>query len=165
LATQKRVQEKLFAFVKSEADATARAKKLRAALDEAIQELGEKDKAMGDAIKQGAAAQLRMLNGPWLRFYLSYDPREALRKVRCPVLALVGEKDAQVLPKENQREIEAALKAGGNGDFTVKELPNLNHLFQTCKTGAVTEYATIEETIAPQALEMIATWILAHTRK
>jgi uncharacterized protein len=165
LATQKRVQEKLFAIVKAEADPAEREKKLRQTLEAEIEPLKGKDQPMSDAVKQGIAAQLRMLKGPWLRFFLTYDPRVALRKVRCPVLAMVGDKDAQVLPKENLREIEMALKAGGNSDFTIKELPGMNHLFQVCKTGDVMEYATIEETISPLALELIGSWIVAHTQK
>ena len=58
----------------------------------------------------------------------------------------------------------AALKAGGNADFTVKELPSLNHLFQTSKTGAVSEYGEIEETFAPSALDLVADWILKRTK-
>ena len=85
-------------------------------------------------------------------------------KVKCPVLAIIGEKDLQVPPKENLRAIEEALVAGGNTDYTIRELPNLNHLFQTAETGAVSEYAKIEETISPTALEMIGDWILERTR-
>ena len=44
-------------------------------------------------------------------------------------------------------------------------MPGLNHLFQTAKTGAPSEYGSIEETIAPAALDAIGEWILAHTRK
>ncbi|MGE0449055.1 MAG: hypothetical protein AB7Q29_05660 [Vicinamibacterales bacterium] len=35
----------------------------------------------------------------------------------------------------------------------------MNHLFQHADTGAVEEYATIEETIAPEVLSLITTWI------
>jgi pimeloyl-ACP methyl ester carboxylesterase len=106
----------------------------------------------------------KRLGSPWLRFFISYDPRPALREVRCPVLAVIGEKDIQVPAQENLPEIEKALRAGGNKDFTVKELPHLNHLFQTCQTGNIDEYARIEETFAPSALELITDWIGKHTR-
>jgi len=56
-----------------------------------------------------------------------------------------------------------ALKESGNKDFKVIELPKLNHLFQTCETGSITEYAKIEETISPLALNLISEWILART--
>lgn len=61
-----------------------------------------------------------------------------------------GEKDLQVPPQSNLPLIEKALKEAGNTNFRIMEIPNVNHLFQTCKTGAVTEYAEIEETISPQ---------------
>ena len=88
-----------------------------------------------------------------------YDPRPTLQKVKCPVLAINGEKDLQVPPKENLAAIEQALKAGGNSDFTLKELPDLNHLFQHAETGSLTEYSKIEETFAPEALQIIGDWI------
>ena len=165
LETQKRVQTRLFAIVKAEADPAEREKKLQATMDEENEKALGKDVKLSDVQKQGVDAQLRMLKGPWLRFFLIYDPREALRKVRCPVLAMVGDKDAQVLPKENLSEIEKALKAGGNTDYTIKQMPNMNHLFQVCKTGDVLEYAKIEETISPIALDVIGTWILEHMKK
>jgi fermentation-respiration switch protein FrsA (DUF1100 family) len=81
------------------------------------------------------------------------------RPHRPQVLALVGAKDLQVDPETNLAAIEKALKEGGNKDFTVEKLPRLNHLFQTCTTGQLAEYAKVEETIAPVVLEMIAEWI------
>ena len=82
------------------------------------------------------ASQLKMVQTPWFRYFLTYDPRPALAKVHCPVLALIGEKDRQVPPRENLSQIESTLKAAGNNRVKVQELPGLNHLFQTCKTGA-----------------------------
>ena len=79
-------------------------------------------------------------------------------------MAINGAKDCQVTPKENLAGIEKALRAGGNKKFTIKEFPNLNHLFQTAKTGNVSEYAQIDETIAPVALETMGTWILAQVK-
>jgi hypothetical protein len=85
--------------------------------------------------------------------------------VQVPVLALIGERDLQVDPKQNLPEIREALRSGGNPDFTVRELPGLNHLFQRAETGSLEEYARIEETIAPAALEEIVDWILERTTK
>lgn len=106
------------------------------------------------------AALVAKLSDPWQRWFLKHDPRPTLAKVRCPVLALTGEKDIQVDPKENLPEIEKAVRSGGNGRVSVRELPGLNHLFQTCKTGALSEYAKIEETFAPAALEAVSAWVL-----
>jgi hypothetical protein len=80
-----------------------------------------------------------------------------------PVLAINGEKDVQVSSERNLRAIEQALREGDNRDFKVREMEGLNHLFQTAKSGAVSEYAEIEETIAPAALEEIGHWIETHT--
>ena len=100
---------------------------------------------------------------PWGRFFQDYDPRPALCQVNCPVLALNGAKDVQVDAKLNLRAIEAALKEAGNEDVTLREFPNLNHLFQTCKTGAGSEYGAIEETLAPVVLETVADWVAKRT--
>lgn len=98
---------------------------------------------------------------PWFRFFITYDPSTAIREVECPVLAINGEKDIQVDPEENLPAIEKALKDGGNRNYVVKEMPGLNHLFQTAETGNVSEYAAIEETMSPAALELVSGWILS----
>ncbi|GAH27843.1 unnamed protein product, partial [marine sediment metagenome] len=107
--------------------------------------------------------QSQRLHSPWFRFYLPYNPGTVLKKVTCPVLALNGEKDVQVPPKENLHAIERAFKTGGNRHYTVKELPNLNHLLQTAETGSISEYGMIEETMSQTALQIIGDWILEQT--
>jgi hypothetical protein len=69
----------------------------------------------------------------------------------------------QVPARENLAAIAAALKAGGNPDATVQEMPGLNHLFQTAATGSPSEYARIEETLSPAALSLVCGWVAAHT--
>jgi hypothetical protein len=78
-------------------------------------------------------------------------------------IARYGEKDLQVPAKENLAEIAKALKEGGNLNVKTVELPGLNHLFQPCKTGTPSEYASIETTIDPQALKIIGDWIVEQT--
>jgi uncharacterized protein len=97
----------------------------------------------------------------WLRYFITTDPSIFWKKVKCPVLALNGEKDLQVSAKENLPAIEKALKSSGNESIKTVELADLNHLFQHCKTGLPAEYGTIEETFSPEALKIIADWILA----
>jgi pimeloyl-ACP methyl ester carboxylesterase len=109
--------------------------------------------------------QVNQITNPWMQYFIKYYPSPALEKVKCPVLALNGEKDLQVPPKENLEAIKNALSKGGNKKATVIELPNLNHLFQECKTGSPTEYATIEQTISPTALVEIVNWLRAQTMK
>ncbi|WP_422928416.1 alpha/beta hydrolase family protein [Singulisphaera sp. PoT] len=153
------LQKKLMAVAKAEKDDKAATKRMKELIEETIKALPEDERKELAKMKSQGDAELAVLRTPWFRYFLSFDPRPTLAKVRCPVLAIVGEKDLQVPPKENLAEIEKALKSSGNSRVVLKELPGLNHLFQTCRTGAPSEYASIEETIAPAALEIIGDWI------
>lgn len=130
--------------------------------DEAVLDKKLREKLATDTPEAQMGAVIKTLTSPWFRYFLTYDPAVALRKVSCPVLALGGEKDTQVPVKENLPAIRGALEQGGNKHFEVDELPELNHLFQTAKSGSPTEYSQIEETISPVALEKIANWILRN---
>jgi uncharacterized protein len=105
--------------------------------------------------------EIEQFTSPWFRYFLTYDPATALRRVTCPVLVLNGSLDKQVLPDQNLPAIRKALEEAGNKHFEIDELQGLNHLFQTAKTGSPLEYAQIEETISPVALDKIAKWIRA----
>jgi pimeloyl-ACP methyl ester carboxylesterase len=109
--------------------------------------------------------QVMTLSSPWFRFFYDYDPRPALRKVRVPVLAVNGQLDTQVPFEQNLPAIEQALREAKNPDVTVRAMPGLNHLFQTAKTGSPTEYATIDETMAPAVLDLVTGWILERFAK
>ena len=76
------------------------------------------------------------------------------------MLAINGTLDLQVPPAQNLPVIRKSLEEAGNKQFEVDELPGLNHLFQTVKTGAPSEYGQIEETMSPVAMEKVASWIL-----
>ncbi len=132
---------------------------LREEKDSAVLEKKLREKLAGELPEAQVGTALRQLSSPWLRYFIDYDPAPALRKVKCPVLDINGEKDLQVPPQQNLPAIRKALEEGGNKHFEVVELPGLNHLFQTTKTGSPTEYAQIEETISPLALEKIAGWV------
>jgi pimeloyl-ACP methyl ester carboxylesterase len=160
LAKQRKIQERMFAVVKQEKDTTVAEKKLREVLAEEFSQLTEEEKKKAESQKAAVESQMKLLLTPWIRFFLAYDPKPTLMRVLCPVLAINGEKDLQVAAKVNLPVIEEALRAGGNRHYTIKELPNLNHLFQTSKTGAISEYGQIEETIAPVALQLMGDWIL-----
>ncbi|MDR3694457.1 alpha/beta fold hydrolase [Mucilaginibacter sp.] len=105
-----------------------------------------------------------MYSSGWLRFFISYDPATALSKVKCPVLAVTGEKDTQVDAAENLGRIKDVLTKSGNKDFEVKTIPGLNHLFQTAHTGDVSEYEQISETMSPVAMNIICSWIKIHVK-
>ena len=152
--------EKLMTTVMQETDDAVAKQKLH----EATVKRAEAAKKRIDAEMTTADAQNAVWATPWFRYFLNYDPRPTLMKVHVPVLAINGEKDLQVPAKEDLEGIEQALKDAGNKDYKIVLLPSLNHLFQTTKTGAPSEYAEIEETIAPIALQTMGDWIVAHTR-
>ena len=101
---------------------------------------------------------------PWMRYFLTFDPRPAFENIRVPVLALNGELDVQVDAEQNLTAIVAALEKGGNQNVTVHRLPEHNHLFQRAKTGLVNEYGAIEETLSPKVLDLIRDWVLSVTQ-
>jgi len=155
---------KIFSLVKEEKDKKTIEEKLRQMFMDDWAELNEEEKSRIGDPEVFLEAQLQSLLSPWLKFFLTYDPKPNLIKVKCPVLAINGEKDLQVPPKENLSAIEEALVAGDNKNFIIKELPGLNHLFQTAQTGLPDEYVKIEETISPVALKIISDWILEQIR-
>lgn len=108
--------------------------------------------------------EVEQLSSPWMEYFIKYNPVPALEKVHCPVLALNGSNDLHVPPKENLDAIKKALTKAGNKKVTIKTLPNLNHLFQECKTGLPSEYAEIEQTFSPTALNEILNWLKTQTK-
>jgi len=106
-----------------------------------------------------ARAQLEQLRTPWFRFFLLYDPRVALRKLRVPVLVLNGERDLQVAPDQNLPEMRKALAAAQNPDATVKMVADVNHLFQTVTGENNIRYGDLEETFSPAAMVQIEVWL------
>ena len=144
-----------YALVRQEKDPAA----LQAKLNDLVQSTSTGAAMSANVLK----SQIHLMVSPWFRSFLDYDPVPTLQKTACPVLALNGEKDLQVPPKENLSKIKKALEDGGNKDFQTTEMPGLNHLFQHAPTGSPTEYGAIEETMAPEALNSISDWISKHT--
>jgi len=75
------------------------------------------------------------------------------------VLALYGQKDLQVPAKTNLPLLEKALEQAGNPNADIRQLADLNHLFQHAYSGSPAEYAAIEETFSPEVLEIISGWL------
>ncbi len=153
-------QKQLFAFLKKEPDiqiASAQFHEIAASHMATLQD------NPGKVSVESLEAMAHCVNTEWFRFFLLHDPAIALKEVKAPVLALNGEFDLQVSAKQNLPVISIALKESGNKDFTIVELPKLNHLFQSCQSGSIEEYAKIEETISPSVLNVVSTWILERT--
>ena len=96
---------------------------------------------------------------PWMYYFLRYDPTDAIVKTNCPALLLNGSKDLQVIASQNLPGYEKIIAEHGKTNLTLRELPDLNHLFQHCETGSPNEYFEIEETISPEVLEMIVGFV------
>ena len=133
--------------------------KLKEMFDQEFAALSDEEKQKPEYSADNFKAQTKVLLSPWFRFFLKYDPQPILENISVPVLALNGEKDLQVDPEQNLPVIENSLKNGGNKNFKTIKLPGLNHLFQTTKTGALSEYGQNEETFSPDALKIIGDWI------
>ena len=88
---------------------------------------------------------------------MAYDPVKDWKKVKCPVLAVNGAKDLQVPADDNLKGIEKALKK--NKQVKLMKFEGMNHLFQTCETGSVAEYAQIEETFSEKVLKVMEEWL------
>jgi len=158
------LQESLFAVIRQNTDGQIVRNEFTSLITEYFNELTEEERTTAGISEENLEVyiqnQFQRLHSPWFRFYLPFDPGKVLQKVTCPVLTINGEKDVQVKAKENLQAIERALKTGGNNNYYVKELSDLNHLLQTAETGDISEYAKIEETISPTALQLITDWIL-----
>lgn len=148
VAADRELRLKLHAAAKADTD-----------LAQARADLGSILRSAGVPENQIETALGQFLN-PWMRFFLRYDPRADLERIRQPLLALVGSKDVQVPARENLAAIREALDRAGNRKVTALEMHGLNHLFQTATTGLPAEYGAIEETMAPVVLDTIGRWIL-----
>ncbi len=138
--------------------------KVMLAIEEIVLKLPEADREEGGKnLRLGIKGELERLQSNWTRFFLQYDPGPALANIKCPVFAIIGAKDTQVLPNLNMPEIEKALNEAGNKDFEIVVMDDLNHLFQKCENGGMGEYITIPETFNARAMDKIGDWIIKHT--
>jgi uncharacterized protein len=165
IETQTRIQTGMLTVLRETTDEAEIRKRGREILRQELVRAGDRDATQLAAVERQLEPQIRRALTPWSRFFMIYDPRPALTRLRCPVLAMNGTTDSQVPATENLSAIESALRAGGNSAATIVSLPNLNHLFQTSTTGALSEYAKIEETFAPVALETMGRWIVERARR
>lgn len=107
-----------------------------------------------EAVAQSTLQTFMKSGLPWTDYFVNLDPREFIPSIKCPALVLNGEKDVQVIPEFNAEIVRKLLPAAD-----VRIYPDLNHLFQHCTTGAVLEYANIEETFSQEVLDDIIAWI------
>ncbi len=147
----RKVQRRTLKAISTAPDSATAAERLRSILTEQ----GATDEQIQSQIQQTTA--------PWFAYFIRYDPAPALRQVDIPTLALYGSKDLQVPPAQNAEPMRTALADAPSDDATVRVLDGLNHLFQPADTGSPAEYAQIETTMAPEALQAVTSWIQART--
>jgi pimeloyl-ACP methyl ester carboxylesterase len=159
IALNQTILREVLAILRPSTEPKSMADRIRAVVKANLAKLPAADLAeIGETDVAGSL--ISRLETPWMRFFLAHDPLLVLKQVKCPVLAINGERDRQVACAENLEGIARALKEGGNVHVTTRAFPKLNHLFQICETGALSEYVRIEETIAPEVLKAIADWVV-----
>ncbi|RBL89377.1 alpha/beta hydrolase family protein [Chitinophaga flava] len=161
IATNRKVLDAVFNIIKTEPNDSIAKLKLAARLkelDPEVAKLSAKDRLIMELSHPLRVEDFLSLLSVPRRADFARDLVAIVKQVKCPVLAMNGSKDQQVMPSQLKR-IEKALHAGGNKQVTIKLFEGKNHLFQNAKTGSVSEYEEIEETIAPDVLAYMATWI------
>ena len=146
-----------------QAYAAVREEKSASALEARLNELIEKSGLNASMPPAALQAQIRLMTTPWFREYLDFIPAAVLEKVKCPVLALNGDRDLQVDADESVPLLRQAYEKSGNQDFTVLEIQGVNHLFQKAQSGSPALYGAIEETMAPEVENAISGWLARHT--
>jgi len=141
--------------------------------DEAIKAAARKLAELADAETDPAATKQpveavaanfeALAKSPWLRGFVRSRPAEDVAAARVPALVLFGSKDVQVDAVENKAALEESLQKTGKADVTLVVVEGANHLFQSATTGAIAEYDTIEETMAPATVKQVVEWVAKLT--
>jgi len=164
LAQSLKTNKKLYEIIKTTQDLEERKEQLSLVLKESFETNPETATLTDAQKKQLINAQLNMLKSPWFAFFLNYQPEKFLTGFKKPVLVINGTLDLQVPYQANTQGIKKALEKGGNKNVTVKIFEKMNHLFQNCETGNVSEYEDIETTFEPEVLEVLSNWIKQQTK-
>lgn len=159
LQEAKVVNQSIYTIVKENSSLEQVKTKLKAYFQTNIDAMPEAERPSQKEIEIALEKEVNGIATPWLRYFISYNPKENLQKVKCPVLVLNGEKDIQVTPTLNTQGIVKSLEEGGNKKVNVQIFPGLNHLFQHCTTCKLEEYSLLDETFAPEVLKTMTEWI------
>ncbi len=158
------INRKVYDIIKEEKEQDVLKEKLYNVFNDELKPIFISKGIPANQVSQYINMQLAELSSPWYVNFIRYNPTPALEKAQCPVLALNGDKDVQVAAIANLDAIKRAAEKSSNKKVTTKLLPGLNHLFQESSTGAPSEYGTIEQTIAPSALNEISGWIIKQVK-
>lgn len=139
--------------------------KLTVAIDKWLKVTEPSTAVMTTGIKDSASKRLfvgkfiEQTWNKWTVYFMQYDPQPVLQKLSCKVLALNGDKDFQVISRSNLEGIQQALTKSKSKSFEVREITGVNHLFQECNTCTMMEYGELEQTIKPEVMQTVATWL------
>src|SRR5690606_1922069 len=106
LQSSRAVNEGIFELVIGIADRDSLRSQLTKYLTQAIKDDPRILALSGMPEESFLATQVNQLASPWMTWFIRYDPAPALEKVKCPVLALFGEKDLQVPASSNRAAVE-----------------------------------------------------------
>jgi len=115
-------------------------------------------------LSERAELQIKGAKTKWYKYFIGYNPANDLEKIKCPVLAIFGEKDLQIVPEANKNAVDAALKLGGNDNYQIHVFKDANHLFQKAGTGLMDEYALLDKNFVDGFLEFVISWLQKNTR-
>ncbi|MDD3876088.1 MAG: prolyl oligopeptidase family serine peptidase [Bacteroidales bacterium] len=151
--------KKVYKILINEPDYRKAANKIKKYYTKRAKKISEDLHLLYGYTSQGIESKIMAMNSSWFRYFIKFNPEDYLRRVECPVLAIFGEKDVQVLAAQNLEAIEKIILKYGKRNFTTKLYPDKNHLFQNATKGSILEYAMIEETISTDVLEDLLFWI------
>ena len=153
------INRKIYNVIKEESTTDAMKPRLSEIFNKDMRPLFISNGLPAAEVDQYISAQVNELASPWYSNFIKYDPAPALEAVKCPILALNGDKDLQVAPMANLEGIKRAAEKSGNKKVTIKHYPGLNHLLQESATGSPAEYGSIEQTLSPAVMADIQAWI------
>lgn len=156
------LRRKIATIIKNEPDRNKAEKELHAAVNEFISVSPQQQREWLQL--HSVASKIATFNTPWFHHFFSYDPASMWQHAHLPILIVFGGQDLIVSPKQNIPPIVKVLEESGNINYTIIKTPKINHIFQTCRVGTREEMPQIEETIAPNVLNIISNWIDAVTR-
>lgn len=159
------VRSYIFELYGKSKDATSFAQDLRAYFEKLQSEISQEKAKRHNISPKVAEVWILQLSSAWMKEYIKTDPYKYWRKLKCPTLVLIGDKDFQVPYHQNMPIYEKAFKEAKNSNANMMKIKSANHLFQICEKGSMDEYASIEESISPKVLEIISNWIKQTTNR
>lgn len=159
LKMNEELNRKLYAVIKNPKSNDLKSE-IKTILSEELKKLPKEQLPPESEIEKMLESEAKQISNPWFVYFLKFNPDDYWSKLKIPVLAINGSLDSQVTSKENLAGIKSSLEKAKNKSFEIIEFPNLNHPFQEAKTGAVSEYAELEQTISPTVLDKMSSWIL-----